>query len=129
MAVAYTVDGACSSSLLAIATAATKLATGTLDLALAGGVDISLDPFEMVGFSKTGALTSGEMTVYDNRASGFLPGEGCGFVVLKRFDDAKKDGNSIYAVITRLGDLIGRQPCGHYRPQCPGPIPGAQTCL
>ena len=99
----YTVDGACSSSLLAIATAATKLATGTLDLALAGGVDISLDPFEMVGFSKAGALTSGEMTVYDNRASGFLPGEGCGFVVLKRFDDAKKDNNSIYAVIRGWG--------------------------
>jgi enediyne polyketide synthase len=53
----YTVDGACSSSLLAVATAATALASGSLDLVLAGGVDISLDPFEMIGFSKTRALT------------------------------------------------------------------------
>jgi enediyne polyketide synthase len=53
----YTVDGACSSSLLAVATAATALASGNLDLVLAGGVDISLDSFEMIGFSKTRALT------------------------------------------------------------------------
>ncbi|RLC04896.1 MAG: type I polyketide synthase [Deltaproteobacteria bacterium] len=99
----YTVDGACSSSLLAIATAAAGLCAGDLDLALAGGVDNSLDPFEMVGFSKTGALTAGEMTVYDRRASGFIPGEGCGFVVLKRYIDALRDGNDIYAVLQGWG--------------------------
>ncbi len=99
----YTVDGACSSSLLAIATAASGLCTGDLDLALAGGVDNSLDPFEMVGFSKTGALTRGDMTVYDRRASGFIPGEGCGFVVLKRQADALRDGNEIYAVLRGWG--------------------------
>jgi acyl transferase domain-containing protein/NAD(P)-dependent dehydrogenase (short-subunit alcohol dehydrogenase family)/acyl-CoA thioesterase FadM/acyl carrier protein len=99
----YTVDGACSSSLLAIATAASGLAAGDLDMALAGGVDNSLDPFEMVGFSKTGALTAGEMTVYDRRASGFIPGEGCGFVVLKRHTDALRDGNEIYAVLQGWG--------------------------
>ena len=99
----YTVDGACSSSLLAITTAAAGLCTGDLDMALAGGVDISLDPFEMVGFSKTGALTPGEMTVYDRRASGFIPGEGCGFVVLKRYTDALRDGNDVYAVLRGWG--------------------------
>ena len=99
----YTVDGACSSSLLAIATAASGLCTGDLDMALAGGVDNSLDPFEMVGFSKTGALAPGEMTVYDRRASGFIPGEGCGFVVLKRYTDALRDGNEIYAVLRGWG--------------------------
>jgi acyl transferase domain-containing protein/acyl-CoA thioesterase FadM/NAD(P)-dependent dehydrogenase (short-subunit alcohol dehydrogenase family)/acyl carrier protein len=99
----YTVDGACSSSLLAIATAASVLSAGDLDLALAGGVDISLDPFELVGFARTGALTSGEMTVYDRRASGFIPGEGCGFVVLKRYEDALRDGNDVYAVLRGWG--------------------------
>lgn len=99
----YTVDGACSSSLLAIVTAATSLSTGDLDLALAGGVDNSLDPFEMVGFSKTGALTAGEMNVYDRRASGFIPGEGCGFVVLKRHADAIENGDEIYAVVRGWG--------------------------
>jgi len=99
----YTVDGACSSSLIAITTAAQGLVNGELDLALAGGVDISLDPFEMVGFAKTKALTAKEMAVYDINASGFIPGEGCGFVVLKRLEDARQDGDYVYAVLRGWG--------------------------
>lgn len=99
----YTVDGACSSSLIAVATAATALANGDLDLALAGGVDVSLDTFELIGFAKTGALTRQDMTVYDRKASGFLPGEGCGFVVLKRLEDARADGDYVYAVLQGWG--------------------------
>ena len=99
----YTVDGACSSSLLAITTAADKLIKGDIDLALAGGVDISLDPFELIGFAKTGALTMDEMRVYDRRGNGFIPGEGCGFVVLKRLEDAQRDKNYIYALIHGWG--------------------------
>ncbi|NEN89392.1 MAG: type I polyketide synthase [Okeania sp. SIO3H1] len=99
----YTVDAACSSSLIAIATAATSLANGDLDMALAGGVDISLDTFELIGFAKTGALTAEDMTVYDRRGSGFIPGEGCGFVVLKRLEDACAAGDYIYAVINGWG--------------------------
>ena len=99
----YTVDGACSSSLIAITTAANGLTRGDIDLALAGGVDISLDPFELIGFAKTGALTMDEMRVYDRRGNGFIPGEGCGFVVLKRLKDAQRDKNYIYAVIHGWG--------------------------
>jgi len=99
----YTVDGACSSSLIAVATAATGLMNKDLNLAIAGGVDISLDPFELVGFARTGALTKDDMTVYDRRASGFIPGEGCGFVVLKRLDDARMDKNYIYAILHGWG--------------------------
>ncbi len=99
----FTVDGACSSSLLAVAHAASRLADGDLDLALVGGVDISLDPFEMVGFAKTGALTDGDMNVYDRGGKGFIPGEGCGFMVLKPLDAARKEGNRVYAVIHGWG--------------------------
>jgi enediyne polyketide synthase len=99
----YTVDGACSSSLLAVATAASELSNGNLDLALAGGVDISLDPFEMISFSKARALTQKDMNVYDRRGSGFIPGEGCGFVVLKRLEDARRHKDYVYAVIQGLG--------------------------
>ncbi|PMB00794.1 type I polyketide synthase [Fischerella thermalis CCMEE 5268] len=99
----YTVDGACSSSLIAVANAATALMNRDLDLAFAGGVDISLDTFELIGFAKTGALTGTDMKVYDRRASGFIPGEGCGFVVLKRLEDARADGNYIYAVLKGWG--------------------------
>jgi len=99
----YIVDGACSSSLIAVNTACSRLVSGDLDLALAGGVDVSLDTMELIGFAKTGALTAGEMKVYDRRASGFIPGEGCGFVLLKRLEDAKKDGDYIYATIKGWG--------------------------
>ena len=74
-----------------------------MDLALAGGVDISLDPFELVGFSRAGALAKDQMRVYDQRAAGFLPGEGCGFVLLKRLNDALRDKNYVYAVIKGWG--------------------------
>ena len=99
----YIVDGACSSSLLAVATAADALKMLNVDLVLAGGVDISLDPFELVGFARAGALAKEKMCVYDQRANGFLPGEGCGFVLLKRLDDALKARNYIYAVIKGWG--------------------------
>jgi acyl transferase domain-containing protein len=99
----YTVDGACSSSLIAVADACTKLASGELNLALAGGVDVSLDTFELIGFAKTSALTASELTVYDRRASGFIPGEGCGFVVVKRLEDALRDGDYVYGTINGWG--------------------------
>ena len=51
---------------------------------LAGGVDLSIDPFELIGFAKCTALARERMRVYDRKATGFLPGEGCGFVVLMR---------------------------------------------
>ncbi len=99
----YTVDGACSSSLLAVINAANLLHTRDCDLAIAGGVDVSLDTFELIGFAKTGALTKDDMRVYDKRAGGFIPGEGCGFVVLRRLEEARAAGNTVYAVLRGWG--------------------------
>jgi enediyne polyketide synthase len=99
----YTVDGACSSSLLSVATAARALINGDLDVAVAGGVDISIDPFEIVGFAKTGALATGEMRVFDRSSNGFWPGEGCGMVVLMREVDAVEAGHRIYATVAGWG--------------------------
>ncbi|MCI0332590.1 MAG: type I polyketide synthase [Planctomycetes bacterium] len=99
----YTVDGACASSLLAVANACTALVAGDLDIALAGGVDLSLDPFELVGFAKVGALAKSEMRVYDARSAGFWPGEGCGLVVLMRASDAVAQSRPIYALIRGWG--------------------------
>jgi enediyne polyketide synthase len=99
----FTVDGACSSSLLSIATAGKALIDGELDVAIAGGVDLSIDPFEIVGFAKTGALARGEMRVYDSDSNGFWPGEGCGMVVLMREQEAVAVGHRIYATIAGWG--------------------------
>lgn len=99
----YTVDGACASSLLAVHAACTALATREVDVALAGGVDLSLDPFELVGFAKNGALAPEKMRVYDAQSAGFWPGEGCGFVVLMRHEDAIAQNHRVYAVIRGWG--------------------------
>ncbi|MFG2720615.1 SDR family NAD(P)-dependent oxidoreductase [Streptomyces sp. NPDC048416] len=99
----FTVDGACSSSLLSVATAANALASGQLEVAVAGGVDLSIDPFEVIGFAKTGALATGEMRVYDRGSNGFWPGEGCGMLVLMRDEDAIARGLRRYAVLAGWG--------------------------
>jgi enediyne polyketide synthase len=99
----YTVDGACASSLLAVINACSSLAAGDLEVAIAGGVDLSTDPFELVGFAKTGALAADTMRVYDTRSAGFWPGEGCGLIVLMRKEDALLRGQRVYAVIRGWG--------------------------
>ena len=99
----FTMDGACASSLLAVGNACAALTIGDLDVALAGGVDLSLDPFELIGFAKTSALAPEKMRVYDERSAGFWPGEGCGFVVLMRYEDAVAQKRRIYAQIRGWG--------------------------
>ena len=99
----YTVDGACASSLLAVTTACSALETGDVDMAIAGGVDLSLDPFELAGFSKLGALAKDKMRVFDEQSSGFWPGEGCGMVVLMRHEDALAHQLPAYALIRGWG--------------------------
>ncbi len=99
----YTVDGACASSLLAITTACSALQSGDVDIAIAGGVDLSLDPFELAGFSSLGALAGDKMRVFDAHSSGFWPGEGCGMVVLMRHEDALARHHTPYAVIRGWG--------------------------
>ena len=99
----FTVDGACSSSLLSVATACNALANGEMDFALAGGVDVSLDPFEMIGFAKTRALATDDIRPYDEHAAGMLTGEGCGIVVLAREEDARAAGHPIHALIRGWG--------------------------
>ncbi|MEU2798458.1 SDR family NAD(P)-dependent oxidoreductase [Streptomyces sp. NPDC007117] len=117
----YTVDGACSSSLLSVTSAAGSLLSGDLDVAVAGGVDLSIDPFEIVGFAKTGALARSEMRVYDRGSNGFWPGEGCGMVVMMREEDARAAGLRRYATIAGWGvssdgqGSITRPESGGYR--------------
>ncbi len=99
----YTIDGACSSSLLAVTNACNALVAGDLDTAVVGGVDLSLDPFELIGFAKTAALATTQMRVYDAAANGFWPGEGCGFIILMRYEDALAGGVRCYALIRGWG--------------------------
>ncbi|XVX20229.1 SDR family NAD(P)-dependent oxidoreductase [Actinomycetota bacterium] len=99
---AFTVDAACASSLLAVIQGAQALLRHDLDVAVVGGVDLSLDPFELNGFSRASALTKSVMRVYDDRSSGFWPGEGCGFVVLVRESDLTAQ-ERVYATLRGWG--------------------------
>ncbi|MFF7240917.1 SDR family NAD(P)-dependent oxidoreductase [Streptomyces collinus] len=97
---AVVVDSACSSALVAVHLAAQSLRTGESDLVIAGGVEILLDEVPFVGMSGAGALSpSGRCHTFDERADGIVLGEGVGALLLKRAEDAIRDGDRVYAVI------------------------------
>jgi 3-oxoacyl-(acyl-carrier-protein) synthase len=97
---AMVVDSACSSSLLSIHQACRSLADDEAQMALAGGVDILLDERPYLMLSEARALSpTGRCRTFDESADGFVPGEGCGVIVLKRLSKALADGDRIYALI------------------------------
>ncbi len=95
-----TVQSACATSLAAVHLAAQSLLNGECDMAVAGGVSLTF-PQEAGYLYVEGGLFSrdGHCRAFDAKASGFVPGEGAGAVVLKRLGDAIADGHTIHAVI------------------------------
>jgi acyl transferase domain-containing protein/NADPH:quinone reductase-like Zn-dependent oxidoreductase/NADP-dependent 3-hydroxy acid dehydrogenase YdfG/aryl carrier-like protein len=94
------IDTACSSALVAIDQAVRHLGMGTCDMALAGGVNCMLDPGPFIAFSGANMLSpTGGIYTFDERADGFVRGEGCGLVLLKPLERAIADGDRIYGVI------------------------------
>ncbi|SEQ54863.1 polyketide synthase 5 [Mycobacterium sp. 88mf] len=97
---ALTVDTACSSGLTAIHLACRSLHEGESDFALAGGATLALDPRKFASGSAEGMLSAtGRCHAFDAAADGFVGGEGCVMVLLKRLPDAVRDGDRILAVI------------------------------
>ncbi|MEE6176654.1 type I polyketide synthase [Mycobacterium sp. 050134] len=97
---AVTVDTACSSSLVAVHQACQALRFGECDLALAGGVNVLLSAKTAMTFSHAHMLApDGRCKTFDAAADGYVRGEGCGVIVIKRLEDAVRDGDRIRAVI------------------------------
>lgn len=97
-------DTACSGSLVAIAEACNSLLLHNSDLALAGGVHIMEGPSPHILISKAGMMSKdGRCYTFDNRANGFVPGEGVGVILLKRLPDAIRDQDNIHGVIRGWG--------------------------
>src|ERR1700691_24558 len=96
----FSVDAACASSLAAVYLAARELADHTSDMAIVGGVDTAQSPFGFLCFAKAQALSGrGRCRTFDESADGIAISEGISMMVLKRLEDAERDGDRIYAVI------------------------------
>lgn len=94
------IDTACSSSLVAVHDACQGLLSREFDAAIAGGIFLLVDPFAHIGFSQAEVLSDdGRSYVFDERAKGFVLGEGAALVLLKRYDDAVRDGDAILGVV------------------------------
>lgn len=96
----WAVDTACSSSLVAVHQACLSLQKGECQMVIAGGVNLILSPEMTTTFSQAGMLApDGRCKTFDADANGYVRGEGCGAIVLKRLSDAYRDGDTILAVI------------------------------
>ncbi|MEQ1840023.1 MAG: type I polyketide synthase, partial [Verrucomicrobiales bacterium] len=94
------VDTACSSALVAINLACESVWSGEATMALAGGVNALLTPAASIGFSKATMLSpSGQCFAFDDRANGYVRGEGAGMFVIKKLADAQRDGDRVYCTI------------------------------
>jgi acyl transferase domain-containing protein len=101
---AQATDSACSSALVALTDAVLALRAGVIDAALVGGVFIAVTPNNMVAFSRIGAISpSDACRPFDERADGFVLGEGAGCLLVKRLEDAVADGDRIWAVVRGVG--------------------------
>ena len=104
---AIAVDTACSSSLVALHQAVGGLERGDADLALAGGVNAILSEELSEAFAEAGMLApDGRCKTFDASADGYVRGEGCGMVVLKRLSDAEASGDRILGVL--LGSAVNQ---------------------
>lgn len=97
---AVVVDTACSSSLTAIHLACQSLRGRETDTAVVGGTNLMLNPGASIACSRWGMLSpDGQCKTFDAAADGYVRSEGCGVVVLKRLEDAQRDGDRVLAVV------------------------------
>lgn len=110
----FCLDAACASSHYAVALACDYLAAGKADLMLAGAVSAADALFVNMGFTHFGAYPeNGNSRPLDANTEGLVSGEGAGLLLLKRYADAVRDGDKIYAVVGGIGlsnDGRGKHP-------------------
>ncbi|MFI1607747.1 SDR family NAD(P)-dependent oxidoreductase [Streptomyces griseofuscus] len=100
-----TVDTACSSGLVALNRGVLSLAAGECDVALVGAVSVLVDPAATDAASELGVLSPDfRCATFDKDANGYVRAEGVGCVVVKRLDDARRDGDAVLAVIEAVAE-------------------------
>ncbi|NJM05375.1 SDR family NAD(P)-dependent oxidoreductase [Candidatus Gracilibacteria bacterium] len=119
----YTVDAACAASLIAVELGVRDLLSGYIDLALVGGINVAAPIVLFQQLSQLGALSrQARIRPFDQDADGTILGEGLGMVVLKRREDAIRDGDRIYALIKGVGSSSDGRGLGLTAPQVAGEI-------
>src|SRR6185295_5915773 len=94
------IDTACSSAITAFHLACQSVLSGSSDVAVSGAVNLHLHPMPFVAFSKASMLSpNGACRAFDAAGDGYVRSEGCAIVVVKRLEDALRDGNRIYALV------------------------------
>jgi acyl transferase domain-containing protein/phosphopantetheinyl transferase len=117
----FTVDAACASSLVAAEIGVCDLLTRKCDLVLVGGIYVSTDVGFQSIFCQLHALSRrSQIRPFDKDADGLLLGEGAGCMVLKRLEDAERDGDRIYAVIKGVGSASDGKAMGVLAPRVEG---------
>ncbi|MFD0746320.1 beta-ketoacyl synthase N-terminal-like domain-containing protein [Phytohabitans flavus] len=105
------IDAACASSAVAIHLGIRALLDGDADFVLAGGVLLNLHPWKYISYSKARMLSpSGLCRTFDKDADGFVPGDGVGMVMLRRLDDAVRDGDHVYGLL--MGSAVNHNGAG-----------------
>jgi malonyl CoA-acyl carrier protein transacylase len=99
----YVTDAACASALAGITAAVNGLLAHDYDLVVTGGTDANMSPSTFIKFCKIGALSARDSRPYAEGADGFVMGEGAAVFVMKRLEDAERDGDKIYAVFRSMG--------------------------
>jgi acyl transferase domain-containing protein len=104
---AITVDTACSSSLVAVHLACQSLKSEESEMAIAAGVNLILTPENTITYAKNRMMSpEGRCKTFDSRADGYVRGEGCGVLILKKLSKAKADGDQVLGVI--LGSAVNQ---------------------
>ncbi|SIS59422.1 Beta-ketoacyl synthase, N-terminal domain [Chryseobacterium ureilyticum] len=97
---AIQLDTICSSSLMTLHLACQSLLNEECDYALSGGVNCILSPHALVALAQMGALSkSAKCQAFSKHADGYIRGEGVGVLLLKRLEDAERDGDYIYGIV------------------------------
>ena len=121
------IDAACGSSLAAVYAGIKELNEKTSDLAIVMGADTVQTPYAYVAFSKTHALSAkGRCRPFDAEADGIALAEGIGVAVLKRLEDAERDGDRIYSVIRGMGASSDGRDKGLTAPRAEGQLRSLQ---
>lgn len=118
----FTTDAACASGAAAIDAAVKALQARDVDLVLTGGIDHNQGPTMYVKFSRIGALSGTGSFPFDERADGFIMGEGAVVLLLKRLEDAERDGDRVHAIIRGVGSSSDGKGKGITAPNVEGQV-------